>query len=491
VVTYRNILRHSVTYSIPIVLAKMCSFFLLPVYTRCLTPADYGVLELLDLTSFVLSSLIGARLVDALFYFHADAQTPQTRNKIVTTAFLTAIFLGAAGAALGLSFSTNLSAAVFGTREYAPYFRLLFANFVLIFPQEIGLGYLRVLNRSTLFISFQIVRMILAIGLNLVLLLRFSLGIRALLWSSLGTSIVMAVMLAVVVFSKMKLGFSWSVCRGMVRYAIPASLSGLGMLLIHYGDRFFLERSATLTDVGLYSVAYKMGMLVSYVQVPFDAYWNSQMYGVVRSEGGERVYIRVCTYFTLMLTGVALTISVFSRPALALLTASEYHAAAVYIPAIAAAYVLRGLGDQFRNVFFLENRTGRDAKVGVVGVIVCLLGYFFLIPRFKAWGAIAATGGAFLVMTVFSYRQAQQTRQFGYEIKRLAKIGVSAGTSGLVCFLIPSRGITVDCLVGLGCLGLFVALLLLLKFPDHEETDKLQTLRSAIGRRLRAATALV
>ena len=40
----------------------------------------------------------------------------------------------------------------------------------------------------------------------------------------------------------------------------PIGLGGVAMLVIHYGDRFFLQRSASLADVGIYSLAYKLGM---------------------------------------------------------------------------------------------------------------------------------------------------------------------------------------------------------------------------------------
>ena len=70
--------------------------FLLPIYTRYLSPADYGVLELLDLTSFVLGSLLGGRLGDALCFFYAEAATPESRDTVVTTAFLSALVMGAA-----------------------------------------------------------------------------------------------------------------------------------------------------------------------------------------------------------------------------------------------------------------------------------------------------------------------------------------------------------------------------------------------------------
>jgi O-antigen/teichoic acid export membrane protein len=139
-VTFRSLLRHSAAYSVPVVLGKMCSFFLLPVYTRYLNPSDYGVLELLDLTSFVLGSLLGARLGDAVCYFYAEADTRERRDTVVTTAFFSALAMGAAGALGGYWLTGPLGMLVFKTTAYSRYFHLVFANFVLVLPLEVGLA---------------------------------------------------------------------------------------------------------------------------------------------------------------------------------------------------------------------------------------------------------------------------------------------------------------------------------------------------------------
>ena len=482
--TYPKILLHSAAYSIPIVLGKLGSFFMLPLYTRYLSPANYGVLELLDLTSFVLSSLVGVKLVDALFCYYSEAPTAEERHRIVTTAFVTACLLGAAGAIIGLSSSKLLSHAVFQTGQYSRCYQLVFANFFLIFPQEIGLGFLRVTNRSGLLVFLQVLRLAVSILLNILFLVVFSMGIYSLLWSSLCGSVVLVLVLLITAIPSGRFQFSGAISWKLVRYAIPAGISGVGMLVIHYGDRFFLQRAATLTDVGLYSVAYKIGMLVSYVQLPFATYWNAQMYALVRTPDGQQMYIRVCTYFTLVLTAAAVLLSVFSRPLLALLTTSAYQGTAVFIPAIAAVYVIRGIGDQFRNVFFLEKRTDLDARVSTAGVIVCLLGYVLLIPRYKAWGAIAATAAAFVVMAIYSFWQAQRTRHFKYDMTRMFKIGLSAGVTLLIPEVLPAGGIARSLAIGAGSFVLFGLLLLLLGFLDEDEIGRLQSLRHRIGERL-------
>jgi O-antigen/teichoic acid export membrane protein len=489
--TYRSLLRHSAAYSVPVLLGKMCSFFLLPVYTRYLSPSDYGVLELLDLTLFMLTSLLGSRLGDALCYFHAEAQTTEERGTVATTAFLSALVMGIVGAVAGYLFSAPVGKLVFGTTAYTFYFHLVFANFVMVMPLEVGLAYLRALNRSVLFTVCMSIRLFVAIFFNVLFLAVWKLGIAAMLWSTLLSSAVMGIGVSAILIAGVHLSFSFALCRRMAVYAFPVGVGGMAMLIIHYGDRFFLQRSATLADVGIYSLAYKLGMLVSYVQLPFMTYWTSQMYRIVRGTDGEAINSRVCTYLVLVLTSVALAITVFSRPVLYVLTphAPAFREAALFIPLITSAYVIRGLGDQIRNVFFLENRTVNDAQTSLLGCLLCLIGYGALIPPFKMWGAAAATLLAFIGMTVYSYWKTQRIKRYHYEVNRLLKIGVSALiASGAVLIGMPVP-LVAQFAVATGGVLLFVLLLVLSGFFDRQEIETMKEWRTYLRQRATQAVA--
>ena len=70
---FRELVKSTGKYSIAMLARRAAGILMLPIYTRLLTPADYGVLELLDLTTSMLSILVGMRIGQALFYFYAKA----------------------------------------------------------------------------------------------------------------------------------------------------------------------------------------------------------------------------------------------------------------------------------------------------------------------------------------------------------------------------------------------------------------------------------
>jgi len=46
---YKDILKHSIIYGVCGILGRAVGFLMIPIYTRYLTPENYGIIELLDI----------------------------------------------------------------------------------------------------------------------------------------------------------------------------------------------------------------------------------------------------------------------------------------------------------------------------------------------------------------------------------------------------------------------------------------------------------
>ena len=448
----------------------MAGFLLLPIYTRFLKPADYAVLELLELTTFVFIALVGMRIGDALFYYHSAASTVETKEEVVCTVLLGSTLLGLAGGLIGWTGAALLSRVVFQTEQYAPGFRLVFTTFAFSMPVEAGFCYLRALNRSSTYVIASLCRLTLGIVCNIVLLV-LGLGMYAMLWSSLIVTVLMALYLGGVALAGIPVvrRFDVRLFGRFLRYSLPLGISGLCMLVINYGDRFLLQRYCSLTDLGVYSLAYKLGMLITYIQTPFDVYWRSQMFSIVRGPNGSTIYVRVATYLTLGLTFIVLLLTLFVEPVLRLTVPEPFWGAAQYVPWIAAAYLIRTIGAHFRCVFLLEGTTGKEFQATVIGATTCLLGYVALIPTFKLWGAVASTVLGFSAMFLVGLWQAQKVRPYAYEYRRMLTAVLAA--AAIAAFFVPLHSRNPWWAAGLAglCALLYPLVLLVMRFIDPEE----------------------
>jgi O-antigen/teichoic acid export membrane protein len=419
--------RHGTMYSLAIAAGKLSSFLLLPVYTRYLTPTDYGIMELLDLTCFVATSLLSMRLADSLLYHYFNAGAQEAREAILSTGFLGSALMGCVAAALGWLAAPLVSRLVFGSAQYVHYFRLIFLSVGFSLPQSVGYAYLRAQNRSGLFCAVSIGRLLFQITAMLWMLIICRMGFAALVWTALVTYALEALAASWYILRGIDLSFDFRLFRKFSVYGAPLAIGSLSMLVLHFGDRYFLQHYVSLAQIGIYALAYKLGMLVAHAQTPFSQYWSAQMFPIMRRADGGQAFARIMTYFFVISLFIALGLALVSQPLLAMMATPAYYGAAPFVSVIALAYVLRGLGDLFRTVFFVEKRTALDGIIVTFGAVVCLALYAILIPRMGLWGAAIATLVAFAAMLPVSVWRAQKLRTFAFEWKRLTVASLCCG----------------------------------------------------------------
>jgi len=410
----------------------MASVFLLPLYTRHLTPADYGVMDLLDQAGNFLAILFGGNFSGAMFYFFFQKEDQQSRNRAAATNILGCLLAGALFAVFGVLFAVPISNLVFQSAAMATYFRILFVTMGLTFALEAVKSWLRAENKPHLFTATALVRLALVVVCSAVLLVVFSLGVRGILLSNLIVTAVATPVLLFYALRRVGLRFDGPLFGRMVAFAIPLALSGVALFVMHFADRFVLQRYVSLSDLGQYSVGYKIGMLMAFIHSSFHQYWSAQAYQLLRRPNAEVLLSRIFTYMMVILAFCGLGLVAVTKPVLALLANSDYGKAALVVPIIVFAYYLRAAGDFFRVLFSVHKKTSWDAACNWSGALVCMACYLVLIPRYGAWGAAVATAITFFVVLLVAFAMARQLMPLPLEFDRLAKLGALALALGVI-----------------------------------------------------------
>jgi O-antigen/teichoic acid export membrane protein len=472
-------------YAIATFVGRMASFLLFPVYTRFLSPSDYGVLELLELTLYAWGTLLGMRIGDSLMYRWPACTTAEERSAVLGSSYWGACLLGLLSLTVGWPLSKWLSVLVFGTEAYSRAFVLMFSSFGLSLPWEVVLAFTRIRDKPVHYLYFSVARLVMSASLNIYLLAARGWGYEAMLWGNLVSAGVLTVCAGGYIALT---GYRWTAFRvaewrRLLVYGAPLGAGGLAQLVIHYGDRFFLRQYATLADIGIYALAYKLGMLVANLQVPFETYWRAQVFQIIRRPDGELIYVRVCTYLTLALTTFLVLLFGYSVPVLNIMAGAEFRVAAQYVPIIALAYIIRALAAHFRTMFLIEGKTIREVVVSWLGMGVCLGGYAVLIPRMTLWGAVLATLLAFSVMFVVGLWQAQRMRRVPYEYGRMMKVAAAATPAALLCWWYKPGGLVAQFALGTAAVLIYGGLLWMMGFLTAEERAKVKQAAAWLRRR--------
>jgi O-antigen/teichoic acid export membrane protein len=407
--------RHTLVYAVGVLLDRSIAFVMLPVYTRFLTPSDYGVMELIGMTLDVIAMLGGARIAVGIFRYYHKAATESERNAVVSTALWT---LAASYSAVGVATfiaAGLISRLVFGTSEHADLIRLAAASLACSSLMIAPMTWLQARERSTAFVTSQIVQALLQLSLNLLLLVHFELGVRAVFISSLVTKLVLGLVLAGYVTSRVGFRYSRGATRDLLRYGIPLIGMQLATFIATFGDRYFLQHSADTAAVGLYSLAYQFGFLVASIgYIPFALIWDTTRFAVAKRPDRDEVYSRAFIFLNLMLVTFALTIVLFVDEILVVMTTPAFHPAARFVPVIVIAYVLQGwVGVQDVGIHIRE-RTEYLTIVNWAAALTALAGYALFIPRYLGMGAAVVTVVAFAVRYLGCYLISQRLWRVEY-----------------------------------------------------------------------------
>ena len=79
--------KHSAIYGLGGLVSRILAVLLLPLYTRYLSPSDYGQVETLIALTTVLTIVLRMGISSAFFRFYFDSPEPEKRRLVLRTSF--------------------------------------------------------------------------------------------------------------------------------------------------------------------------------------------------------------------------------------------------------------------------------------------------------------------------------------------------------------------------------------------------------------------
>lgn len=435
-----NIGRQTLVYGVGIVLSKVLSFVMLPFYTNYLTPRDYGVLQLIDLTLEVASIVAGARLAVGVFRFYHKATDELARQRVCATAFAL-LSVGYAMMALVIALARGpITHAVLGGPSLQTALLIGTVSFVVQGLSIVPLSVLRLRDAAVGFTVATLGKGFLQALLN-ILFLRAGWGVQGALLANLISAAVVAVGLLAWFWRWAGLRFDTQVARDLIRFGAPLVVGQVASFLLTFGDRYFLRAYATEDDVGLYALAYQFGFLMlSLAYQPFAQVWESERFAVAKRPDRDEVFARNFVLLNISILGAAAGFAMFAPVVLRIMSDPAFWSAGAMVAPILAAYVFHGWSSLLDVGILLKEETRRLAHANYLSGAVCIGLYFWLIPPYRGMGAAVATLIAFILRFGLVYHWAQQLEPIGYRWGPVLRLAACALTAALIERLLPILG---------------------------------------------------
>lgn len=468
-----SVFRHALVYGAASLTTSLIGFLMIPVYTRYLSPADYGVLELLQLASNVISIIMAIGFSGAVLRFYFQHDTEDDRREVVSTALIAILTLGVGATLLLLTQTAWLARVVLGKPDYGRLVAVMvLANFFAI-TLIVPLAYLRALRRSGLYAGVMLGRLVLGLTLNIVFVVVLRMSVLGVLLSGLIVAFVSSVGLVGGTLRSVGLKLSRAKFDEMAVYGGPLVPASLSMFVLHFADRFFLQRMTDLNQVGLYALGYRFAMMLPVLVIePFALIWGAAMFVIARREDAREVCARLFTYFFFVATAFALGVSLVIKDTIKVVATPKFLAAHSVVPVVLVGLLCLAASQFFETGVHLSKRTiFRAAAVGSAAAINLLLNVL-LIPKYGMMGAAWATLFSFAALAAMSYVFGQRLYHIPYEFPRLAKLVAAAALIYWASTWLRIESVAASTAARTGLLALYPGLLYVLGFYQQDELRK-------------------
>jgi O-antigen/teichoic acid export membrane protein len=482
----REIFGHSALYSLSYICGSAAGIILLPVYTRYLSKADYGLLEILAYTNAILHLIMAAGVNTALAKFYQDAKGLSEQKIVISTATVFVFFSALTGSLLCYWGDCTLARIILGDAAYAPYVDIN----ILVLLSELTVGitsmYFIVTKRPRIFVMYNLLRLVLGITGNLYFLIVMGFGARGILYGQLISNGIAAVLLAWHVIRKNGVHFDVVLLKRILSFSYPIVPAMLGATIMHNADRFLIRYYGSLADVGIYSLGYKLPfMLNTIILASFARIWTgSMMYEVAREPDSKFQYARITTYFMAVCVFVMFALSVFSVNVVRILAAPKFFAAHQVVPIVALGLCFHAFYTFFTVGAYLESKTWLLNISYLPAAFVNVAANMILLPKYGYLAAAWVTVLTYAVFALAAYFSCKKALYVPYEFRRLFQLFAGAVVIYFLSSLMPYEGILLDFVKGCLAIVLFLATLILGRWLSEGEKQVLKarylTIRSKL-----------
>lgn len=457
------LVKDSALYGISGIISRMITIFLVPVYTRIFNPADYGVINLVNVTFFLIGLLCVCALDNAAARWFYDTQDQEEQKKTIASWFWFQLGVSVLMALVLLAGSPLFAKYLL----HIPYEKMrdfwLLACLTLltnILPAII-LNWYRLQRRPVATVLFSLSQSICTIGLTIlfVVFLKWHImGVYAALFLS---SSIFSIVALLQIYPWLLFRFLNKVrTREMLHFSFPMIPAALAFWLLNSTDAYFLLYYRNQTEVGLFSIGASLAAGVTLFTGAFQQAWGPFAFSIINEPDAKLTYANVFLAFGLISSVIILAMFLFSPELLMLLTTPQYYGAAWVAPILSINIVLIG----FTYIAVIGASIAKNTTYYATGVImaaiITVLLNILLIPVWGKEGSAIATVLAQLIVPVYLFYKSNKLYPIPFNYVAVSISMVVAIAIGILIRYLPLPSLITSITVKAAILLLFTGFML-------------------------------
>jgi O-antigen/teichoic acid export membrane protein len=468
-----SLLSDSATYGISSLLAQVIGFILLPLYTRYLEPADYGLLAVLNIYTMLFLPVANLGMTNALFRNFNLQKTPELRDKVLGTGFISVTSFSMILGILCLIFVTPVTEVITGKAENVHLMQLTIITGILTSIAQVPKVILRADRRVKTTSGINIIILIASILLTFLYVVGLDQGVAGAVRANLLASVLNLLVSYSFVIKILPFVFERSTFRNMLSYGLPFlphRLQGVGFA--QFGV-YVISQMLGADEAGLYSITMRIVLPLTFAINAIQQAWVPFKFQIFAEDDDDPTlfFASILTYYFAGVSYLWVGVSLWGPEVIRAIMPAEYHDASYLVPFIGLISLTTGLYYMLGTGLELSNDTRLLPVISFVSFLVLVACTLVSVPYLGPYGAALATIAGLAVQSYLIFRVSQTRIRINYNWPVLALFGGFALTFVLTGVLAQQLPVILRLLtlVTLSIIYPILALFILYRSPEEKE----------------------
>ena len=469
----KRISKNTLWFAIGTILTQAMGFFLLPIYTRYLTPADYGIISIAAVIASILSILciFGMRGAISRFYYDYNHDKTELREYISTICIT--VFSVSFGLTVLLYLMGDFIFSIITPEiPFHPYLTIVLWTTFLSIPLNFAFILLQVREQSITYSLINVVKFLLSTAAIIIFVVLFREGALGSLKGQLIVTALFCFVGLALLKKDIGLNLNPKKLRDSLAFGLPMIPHELASWTSSLIDRFFLAGYTSMATVGIYSLGYQFGSILCIFTTAINFAWVPFFFSTAKEKGIEEsgpIFARLTHYYIMVLMLIALGIVFFSENLIILIASPEFYGATSVVPYIVLVFVFDGMYYMVVNQLFFLKKTGFVSFSTFTAAILSVGLNILLIPRYDMIGAAIAAVISYAYTFILVFYFSQKHFPISYNYIRIGKTCSLALGVFFLSLTLPEMSMVYDIVAKCLLIGVYLMGIVILRIITPEE----------------------
>jgi len=424
----RKVLENSFLYTFSTLLAKAIGFLLIPIYTTFLSPADYGIINLLNGFTNIATLLVSFSIYSAVIRFYSDLKNNGDKlKKFFGTLIIFVFFSGTFFVLLGIVFSEFFISLFLEGISFFPFYLIALFSITFVSIHTLHQSILRSMQVGKKLTTINLAVFAINILVTLFFIGLLKLGALGVLLSAFTINFVyfFYMVFDLKYNNLVKFEVDFIILKEVLHYSIPLMPHDLSTQIANFASRVFINTNENLSSVGLYGISSQFGAIIDTIQSSVNMAFAPWFFEKMNTNNiGSRKDIVYLSHFLIILYSVVyMIIGLFSQEMIFIMTNEKYFAAWTIIPIFVLAYSVKSIYYFYVNIlFFYKDAVKKIFVATVTGSLVDVILAYIFIPKFGLYGAAVSFLIAKIIVVAIVVSVSRKYNDIGFSVIKMLSV---------------------------------------------------------------------